>query len=64
MWSTSSVPLKAIRVFGALLDLEVVTGLGGGNVERKSTLEPDLIGRPRTALLLVKGYVAGTGSNL
>jgi uncharacterized damage-inducible protein DinB len=27
MWSTSSVPLKAIRVFGALA-LEVVTGLG------------------------------------
>jgi uncharacterized damage-inducible protein DinB len=29
MWSTSSVPLKAIRVFGALLALEVVTGLEG-----------------------------------
>ena len=26
MWSTSSVPRKAIRVFGALLALEVVTG--------------------------------------
>jgi hypothetical protein len=26
-----------------------------------STLNPDLIGRPTTALLLVRGYVAGTG---
>jgi hypothetical protein len=30
-------------------------------VEGNSALEPDLIGRPRTALLLVRGYVAGTG---
>jgi integrase len=34
---------------------------GGGNVEGKPALEPDLTGRPATALLLVRGYVAGTG---
>jgi hypothetical protein len=30
-------------------------------VERNSALEPDLIGPPKIALLLVRGYVAGTG---
>ena len=34
---------------------------GGGKVEGKPALEPDLTGRPATALLLVRGYVAGTG---
>src|SRR5512133_1745425 len=34
---------------------------GGGKVEGNPALEPVLIGRPRTALLLVRGYVAGTG---
>jgi hypothetical protein len=33
----------------------------GRRVEASPALEPDLIGRPRTALLLVRGYVAGTG---
>jgi hypothetical protein len=30
-------------------------------VEGNSTLEPDLISRPTTALLLVRAVVAGTG---
>jgi hypothetical protein len=30
-------------------------------VEGKPALEPDLTARPATALLLVRGYVAGTG---
>ena len=34
---------------------------GGGNVEGTPALQPDLTGRPATALLLVRGYVAGTG---
>ena len=34
---------------------------GGGKVEGNPTLEPDLNPRPTTALLLVRGYVAGTG---
>jgi hypothetical protein len=34
---------------------------GGGKVEGNQTLEPDLTGRPTTALLLVRAYVAGTG---
>ena len=33
----------------------------GRRVEGKPTLEPDLIGRPTAALLLVRAYVAGTG---
>ena len=33
----------------------------GRRAEGNSTLEPDLTGRPETALLLVRGYVAGTG---
>ena len=32
-----------------------------GNVEGNPTLEPDLTGRPATAFLQVRGYVAGTG---
>ena len=35
--------------------------LGGGKVEGKPALEPDLTGRPATALLLVRAVVAGTG---
>jgi hypothetical protein len=34
---------------------------GGGKPEGNSTSEPDLIGRPTTALLLVRVGVAGTG---
>jgi hypothetical protein len=34
---------------------------GGGKPEGNPTLEPDLIGRPTTALLLVGAVVAGTG---
>jgi Phage integrase family len=33
----------------------------GRRAEGKSALEPDLTGRPATALPLVRGYVAGTG---
>ena len=37
------------------------TWLADGGKEGKPDLEPDLTGPPTTALLLVRGYVAGTG---
>ena len=39
----------------------VGTASGGGKPEGNPNLEPDLIGQPKTALLLVRGGVAGTG---
>ena len=34
---------------------------GGGKPEGNLTLKPHLMGRPTTALVLVRAYVAGTG---
>jgi hypothetical protein len=58
MWSTSSVPLKAIRVFGALLAPEVVTGLGRIRPMARTDVPPGWDGR--TILTTLLDYVRAT----
>jgi hypothetical protein len=51
----------AVQPSGAGWASGVGRASGGGKLEGNPAVEPDLIGRPTTTLLLVRGYVAGTG---
>jgi hypothetical protein len=53
--------LRSVRPQSACWAGGVGWASGGGKVEGKPALEPDLTGRLATALLLVRAYVAGTG---